>query len=231
MSIDLIDLVKASITPGSVDELSRRLQESHAGVQKALEGGVPAILAGMAGKTASAEGVSRLLTLFGSPAGPGMLANFGSLVRGSGSELADFGGLVVQTVLGDKAGPVADAISSQSGVRVASAASLLGISAPLAVGAICKVNEPAGVTISSLLQTLNAQQQNLVRALPAGLGGVLGGAPLAAGGAIRAEAQTAGASGGLRRFWPFWLFLAVIIVGGLIWSYTQETSPVQSMLD
>src|SRR5579863_7554071 len=170
MSIDLVGLVKEALTPEAVNKLSNTLGESPVNAYRALEAGVPAILAGMAAKANSGGGLSGLLSIFDSgKVDSKILRDFGPMLNGSrAAEMMDFGRGVVEKVFGDKTESVADAISSQSGVRPSSARSLLELSAPLAIGAISKVTEPQGVTTSSLLNTLSSQRDSITRLLPAG---------------------------------------------------------------
>ncbi len=212
MSTDLIDLVKEAIVPEAVQQLSSTLGESASRTQKALVGGAAAVLAGMAGRTSTARGLVGLVSLFDSP---------------RAGSTPNFGHEVVQKVLGDNASPVADAISSQSGVQITSASSLLVAAAPLAILAISKASGPEGVTVPSLLSLLSSQRESFARYLPAGLGGFLGGAP-------RVPARS-GATIAKHRYGPILAIIGALsiglTVGGLLTSLKHETASAQAIGD
>jgi hypothetical protein len=224
MPTDIIGLARNVISPDAIGKLSRTLGESPTAVQRALEAGVPAILAGLAWQANHGAGRAMLSIFNSGDVDRSMLQNFNALLASAGAAgLMTLGQRMVEKVLGDKAQAVADAISSHSGVRPSSAVSLLELSAPLAFGAISYAAGSGGITLSSLMKTLESEREAVARLLPAGLGGILGGAALAE---PAFEPEVAPNPKGLRRFWPFWALLAVLVVVGLIWSLRQDAGPM-----
>jgi outer membrane protein OmpA-like peptidoglycan-associated protein len=230
LTIDLIGLVREALTPEAVSKLSATLGEPQSGTLKALEGGVPAILAGMLAKTSTGGGLSNLLSLCNAGVvDGGLLRNFSAMLNGSGAAaVMDFGHGVVEKIFGDKSSAVADALSSQSGVRPASAMTLLGMAGPLAIGAISKASGPQGVTVSSLLSILSSQRETIASYVPPGMGAILGAetlAPVSSAAPATAPAE----KNGLGRYWPLWVLLAAVVIAGLIWSFGQETAPLATV--
>jgi len=234
MSIDLLSLVKESISSDAVNKISTSLGESPAGVQKAFDAGIPALLSSMMSKGSTGGGLTSLLALFNAGGhDANILHNFSSAATGSGaSALIESGKKILDAVLGSKTAGVADAISSQAGVRASSASSILAMAAPLALGAISKAS-PHGVSVASLTELFHSQKDSIMRALPAGLGSLvgLGGSVAAAGSAAvnKAAAAVVPESKGMN-FWPLLALLGALIIGGLIW-YFNQGSPVQKAVE
>ena len=233
MAIDLMGLVKAALNSDTINKLSSNLGESPASTQKALDAGIPALLAGMLGKLTSGGGVSSLLSLFNSGSADGskdgsILGNIGALAGGSGAtNLMDSGKGIVQSLLGDKLGAVTNMIASHAGVQSSSAASLLGLAGPLLMGAIGKASGPSGPTASSLTELLESQKHHLAGALPPGLGNLVGLPSLASVGAGAAQAATAAGSSVSKWLWP--VILALLVIGGLFWFMNRSAEPVKDI--
>ncbi len=230
MSIDLMGLVKTALSSDVLDKLGNNLGESPANTQKALQAGVPAIIASMIGK-ASGGGISSLLSLFNSGAADsGILGNLGSMLGGSGmSNLMSSGGGIVQSLLGDKLGAVANLIGSHAGVSSTSATSLLSLAGPLVMGAIAKHLGPGGVTASSLADLLNSQKHLVASALPAGLGNLVGLPSLAgaASAATHAASSAVAETGSSVSKWLWPVVLGLLILGGIYWFMNRGAEPVK----
>jgi outer membrane protein OmpA-like peptidoglycan-associated protein len=233
MAIDLMGLVKGALNNDAINKLSSNLGESPASTQKAMEAGVPALLAAMLGKLTGGGGVSSLLSLFNSGSHDGsILGNLGGLLGGSGaSNLMDSGKGILQSLLGDKLGPVSNLIASHAGVQSSSASSLLGLAGPLLMGAIGKASGPGGPTASSLTDLLNSQKASLAGALPSGLGNLVGLPSLSSvgAGAAHAAAGTAAAAGSSVSKWLWPAILALLVIGGLFWFMNRGAEPVKDV--
>jgi len=228
MAIDLLGMVRGALSPDAIGKISSTLGESPASVQKAFEAAVPTLLSGIAAKVKSG-GVGNLLSMFSSGGqSASIVDNFSSLVGGSGAaSLIDSGKNLVQSVLGDKATAVVNAISSHAGISSASAGSVLAMAGPLTTGAIQKAL-PGGVNASSLMELMNSQKSSILSALPSGLAGIAGLGGLAAVGSATvgklSSAVDKAESGGMK-MWPILALLGVLVIGGLIWYFTRGASP------
>jgi outer membrane protein OmpA-like peptidoglycan-associated protein len=231
MPIDLLSTVKGALTPDTISTISNKLGESPDAIQKAFGAGIPALLSGIMSKV-SGGGAGSVLSLF-VPGGAdaSILQNFSSLAGSSGaSSLADRGKNIVQSIFGDKAPAVANAIGAHAGISSSSAASVLSMAAPLTLGGISSAL-PGGVNASSLYELLASQKNSILSALPAGLAGIAGLGGIAArisslGSAAANKLGTAvpPAPAGGMKMWPIVALLAVLIIGGLIWYFAHSNA-------
>jgi OOP family OmpA-OmpF porin len=231
MSIDLMGLAKTALSSDVLETLGSNLGESPANTEKALQAGIPAILAGMIGKLSGGGGVSSLLSLFNNgfntgAADSGILGNLSSMLGGSGmSNLINSGSGIVQSILGDKMGAVANLIGSHAGVSSTSATSLLSLAAPLVMGTIAKHSGSGGPTAGSLTDLLQSQKHLVAKALPAGLGNLVG-LPSLSGAASAATAAVAETGSSVSKWlWP--VVLGLLILGGIYWFMNRGAEPAK----
>ena len=177
MALNLIDLAKDYLTTDVLLKMSFLADESPAATQKAVGAIVPS-LAGIACNQASGPGgASRSLGLLNSSGlDSNVLDNFsGALNGGSATEgLLKIGSNLLNALLGDKVGAVANVIASFSGIKVSSATKLLGLAAPLLFGLLGKHVDAGGVSAASLPTLLASHRDTIQQFAPAGLAGVLG---------------------------------------------------------
>ena len=225
MSIDLMGLAKSALSSDVLDKLGSNLGESPDNTHKALQAGIPAVLAAMLGKLSGGGGISSLLSLFTSGSfDSGMLGNLGSLLGGGGAaNLMSSGKGILQSLLGDKAGAVANMIGSHSGVSSASATSLLSLAGPLVMSAIAKASGPNGPTASSLTELLHSQKDAITHALPAGMGNLVGMPSVHVPHAAAAVAETGSSIG--KWLWP--VVLGLLILAGIYYFMNRGAEPVK----
>ncbi|MBK8346239.1 MAG: DUF937 domain-containing protein [Saprospiraceae bacterium] len=174
MSINLLDLVKDQVTGQLAKQASSFLGESESSVTSALGGMMPALLGSVIQKSATPSGAQGIMDMV-SKLDLGSLSNIAGLFGGGASNvngLLNSGGGIVDTLLGNKAGGVIDAISGLSGLKSGSTSSLLKLAAPFLMSVIG--NQVKGKGVSFLTDMLMGQKSNVAKALPAGLGSVLG---------------------------------------------------------
>ncbi len=182
MSINLIDLAKQAMTPDLMSKAAGLLGESGDGTSKALSAALPLMLGGLATKSTSADGASGLLSMITSGKTDGnMLGNMGSLLGGGeqSSGLMSMGSGLTGSVFGDKAGGIANALSSFAGIKSGSATGLLSIVGPMLMGLIGKQvgGMPGGASLGNLTSLLGGQKDHIGAAMPAGFGSILGNIP------------------------------------------------------
>jgi hypothetical protein len=145
VAANFIDLAKSYLTTEVVHRISSALGESPERVEKAIEAGIPSILAGFL-KMASSGG-SRLLEMLKHEPSElshlggldGAFGNLGSLLsEGSIDSLIKYGQSVLSSLFGGKLDAIVDLISRSSGIKASSATSLLGMLAPLLMGVLRK---------------------------------------------------------------------------------------------
>lgn len=223
---NLLDNVKEYITPELLGQAANLLGEHENGISKAIGGFVPTILAGLLEKTDNSDamnGIFNSLSNFDS----GILNNLGGLLGGGNlahNDPKDLAGHLMGTLFGSKVPAITSAISSFAGIKSGSASSLLGLVGPMVMGMLSKRIGTEGLNVSGLANLLLGQKSNILNALPAGLGSVLG---LATG-----NVELPKASGnGMRWLWPLLLLLglgAVIIYSLRTCSGKTETAAVSA---
>ena len=236
MSFNLLDSVKGLFTSDLVSKMASSFGESEGGIQKAISGAVPSVLAGLLNKAGTSDGAASLLNLSKDAAGSGILSNLGNLL--GGGTLLSKGMDMLKGVFGDKASSITSAIASFAGIRESSASSVLSTAAPAALGALGKQVTQNNLGISGLTSLLADQKDSILKAVPSGLnlagalglgslgdiGSKLSGLIGGAAGSVRQAAGTASAyandattkaKGGMKWLWP--LLLALLVVLALIY--------------
>jgi OmpA-OmpF porin, OOP family len=173
---NLLDSVKEYITPEIIGAASSALGESESGISKALSGLAPVILSGIINKSNDSNamgGIFNALSNFDSS----ILGNLGSLIGGGNlahNDPKDVAGQFLGSLFGSKVPAITNAVSSFAGVKSSSTSSLLGLVGPLVMGILSKKINTNGLNISGLSSLLLGEKNNILGALPTGLGSVLG---------------------------------------------------------
>jgi outer membrane protein OmpA-like peptidoglycan-associated protein len=166
MSFNLLDSVQVLFGNDLIGKVSSMLGESEGSVQKAVSGLVPSVLAGILHKAGSGD-AGGVLDLAKNAAGSGILSNLGNF--GGNSSLLSKGADMLKDLFGENTNNVSSAIASFSGIKTSSAASLLSIAAPAALGMLGQHINATQMTSGGLLSFLNSQKDRILGALPPGL--------------------------------------------------------------
>jgi outer membrane protein OmpA-like peptidoglycan-associated protein len=248
MAANLIELAKGYLTSEVLHRISGELGESPDRVEKAIDAGIPSILAGFV--NAASSGANRLFEMLKHEPTDlahlggldGVFGNLGSLLSGSSMDtLIKYGQTVLTFLFGGKLHSIVDLISRSSGIKSSSAASLLGMLAPLLAGVLRKETVSRGVSPSSLASLLMDQKDVIARLAPAGLPSALGLKSLtdlgAAADSIRAvgagaateAGRAVGAAVSQGSEWLRWAaplaLLAAVLLGLFYWSGGQGEPP------
>lgn len=177
MSVHLLDSVKDLFSNDVISKARSSLGETEGGVQKALTTIIPSVLTGMLVKAGSGD-ADGLLALAGKAAGggvPGELPDGGS-AAGDGSDMLSQAGDMLKGLLGDKVHNVVNMVSGFSGVKESSAASLLNMAAPAALGVLGRKASENNMDAGGLSAYLNTQKDHILGSIPLGfnLSGALG---------------------------------------------------------
>ena len=245
MSINILELLNSGIGKQLIGEAGKLLGESDSGVQSAVGSMVPALLGGMMSKAATPQGAGDLFKMVqGLNLDTGSLGNLAGLIGGAGgaSALQSVGTNLLSGLLGgDKANGLASALASVSGIKPASATSLLSLGAPLVMGVVKKMASDGGLDAAGLAKTLLGQKSflqgvNLDPRITGALGfnsmsSMLGALPNAAGDVARTAAAATGAAAaagtsGLRRFLP-WILGALALL--LLWNWFSGRSKPEAV--
>jgi Bacterial protein of unknown function (DUF937) len=242
MATNLVSVVMQFLTPDMIAKIASALGLDRSVAQKAIGGAVPAILSGLADVASTPNG-ARQLTNMVTQQPPGSLESFKSLLGGSGqSTLAETGSSMLSGLFGGGAtDTMAQTIEKFAGVGEGTGKSLLGMLAPVVLGALGQQQRSAGLDASGLASLLVSQKDQIAAAIPSGLADQLSAAGLIdkATGSLRSGAATASVAGSriastsdrtiagasqaasaatraASTQWPIWL-AALAILGGLAW--------------
>jgi OmpA-OmpF porin, OOP family len=222
---NLLDSLKELVTPELLGQAAQALGENENGISKAVGGLAPTILAGLLSKSGDSNamaGIFNQLSNFDS----GILGKLGSLIGGGNlahNDPKDLAGNLLGTLFGSKVPAVTNAIASFAGIKSSSTASLLGLVGPMVMGLLSKKIGTEGLNVSGLINLIGSQKSNILGALPAGIGSVLGLADLGGsiGGGSVGGASLEKPSGGMGWLWPLLLLLGL---GGGIMYYLRNCS-------
>lgn len=203
MSTNLLDSLKGYITPELISQASARLGESEDGVSKAVSSSLPTLLGGLLSKTSDSStmgGVMDLVTKFSQD----------SSDSGLNSSLLNM-------LFGNKLSGVTDLIANASGVKSASAGSILSMAVPMLLEHLGKT----GTTLSGLISMLFTQKDAILASAPAGLSSLVHlsdignvGSIVNNSGANNVPSNNSGGGG-----FPKWLLPFLLILGGLFALY------------
>ena len=232
MSFNLLDSVKGMFTSDLISKAGNLLGENESSVQRAVSGIVPSVLAGILSKAGSGD-VGSMLNMAKSAVSSGMLSNISDF---SGGNFLTKGADMLKGLFGDRTSDVTNTVAGFAGIKTTSAASLMSIAAPAALGALGKHAESTGMNAGGLLSFLNSQKDSILNSLPSGLNlaGALGLGSIGSIGNKLSEAfsgvtgavknmpaqaaQTAQKAGSNRWVLPLLLVVGVV---ALIWFLTR----------
>jgi outer membrane protein OmpA-like peptidoglycan-associated protein len=240
MSINILELLNSGIGKQLVGEAGKMLGESDAGIQSAVGSMMPALLGGMMTKAATPQGAGDLFKMVqGLNLDTRSLGNIASLIGGAGGAgaMQSVGsGLLSSLLGGDKTNGLASALAAVSGIKPASAASLLSLGTPLMMGAVKKLVSDGGLDAAGLAKTLLGQKSflqgaNIDPRITGALGfnsmsSMLGSLPNAAADVARTAAvatstAAVASTSGLRRWLP-WILGALALF--LLWNWFSNRS-------
>jgi OmpA-OmpF porin, OOP family len=226
----ILDSLMGMLGPQVVGPVASQLGESTETVQRGLQGGAAAMLAGLAAKAGQPGFMSQIFGLITNPANTssalsGITSNLGSLASGAtSSPLGSLGGQFLSSIFGSNMSSVTDTLGRSTGLASSKVTSLLTMAAPLVLGVLGQHVRQNNLSAGDLGNTLKAEAPSFQRFLPAGLGTMLGGVSSAAAAAVGAPAKAAAA--GTRWLWP--LVILALLVLGCLWFFNRAKEPVSN---
>jgi OOP family OmpA-OmpF porin len=177
MAVNLVEMVKGYLTLDIVQKAASFVGASESATQKAMNGIVPTLIAGLANQASTnggAEKLSRILDM-GKYDGSA-LNNLGSLFSGSETtqKAITQGKDTLSSLFGNKTEGLVDQIARFAGLRTGSAASLLALILPLILSLLGRQRSTIGQSPSALAFLLGGQKSFLSGLLPPGIGSLLG---------------------------------------------------------
>ncbi|MEH2511037.1 hypothetical protein V1291_002391 [Nitrobacteraceae bacterium AZCC 1564] len=221
---NLVSVVMQFLTPDMITKIASALGLDRTAAQKAVGGAVPALLASVADAATTPGGTRQLFNLLQQQSGS--LESLKSAIGGSGQKtLVDSGSSMLSGLFGGGAlETMAQSIGRFAGISEGAGKSILGVLAPVVLGALGQQQRNAGLDASGVASLLSSQKDQIVSAIPSGLADQLSRAGLIdrafAGNetvSVRdrtPERTVRPASSGSQ--WPYWL-AALVVAGGLAW--------------
>jgi OmpA-OmpF porin, OOP family len=174
--MNLLDEVKSLLGGQGIEAIASHLGESVPNTQMAANSGVATLLASLmqgagAGNGTGAASILKMV----SGVDPSILGNLAGMLGGGGSDLgnlAQSGGGLVSSLLGNQSSGIMDLLGSITGIKSSSANSILSMAAPILMGLIGKKVGTGG--IGGMLNLLMGQQDAVKAALPSGISNMMG---------------------------------------------------------
>jgi hypothetical protein len=191
MSANLVSLVMQFLTPDMVGRISTALGLNRSVTQSAVGVAIPALLAAFNNVVSHPGGAQKLADVARQQTGT--LGSFAStLAAGEESSFLDSGSQMLSSLVGgqDK-NALAGAVAKFTGLGEGASGSLLGMLAPIVMGAIAQQQGAARAFDANGIARLFADQKdNIAAAMPSGFGKLLSGTDLLSslGGEVRAAA-------------------------------------------
>jgi len=233
MAINLTSVVMQMLTPEVIAQIASFLGLDRAATQKAAQGAVPALLAGLSDLVSTPAGTNQFSKLLSQQ----QAGSVTDLLRNTSPQgLMETGSNMLSGLFGDGAvGAMAQAVGKFAGTGTGGGKSLLGLLGPIVLGALGQHQREAGLDASSLVSQLRSQKDQFLTAIPAGLADQLDAAGLidraegglrntmatAAAGASRIASTGSGAGQAATARWAS-ILAAIVVLGGLAWWATNR---------
>ncbi len=196
--MNIVELIMSQMGGDTANKLSSLIGDNRAKTETAVGAAVPALLAGLTKLVSKPEGSKQLDALLGKQ-DTGVLNNFTNMLGSQGASIAEKGsGLLTSLLGGDNLAGLLGTLGKFTGLRQDSMAKLLGAIAPLVLAVLGKQKASMGLDGGGLADLLAGQKQNIMGAMPPGLGGALGALPGMAGLFDSAKSALGGAAGAAR---------------------------------
>ena len=230
MAVNLIELAKGYLTPDIIQKAASFVGESEPGTQKAVNGIVPTLLAGLVNQASTSGGAEKLSRILDTGKYDGSaLNNLSSLFSGGETtqKAVTQGKDILSSLFGNKTEGLIDQIARFAGLRTGSASSLLALILPLILSLLGRQRATIGQSPSALASLLGEQKGFLSGLLPAGIGSLMGWTGYES---TRPRETTAYVEPKREReswFMPL-LVLSAIVLAGLAWLLSRP-SPVREI--
>jgi len=192
--MNIVSLVTQLLTPDMIAKIASALGVDSSLIGKAVGAAVPGILGGLTGVASTQDGSRKLFDAV-TQQHPGVLDSLAGMIGGAGQKaLVDNGSSMLSSLLGGSAtSALAGAVGKYAGLGGTASSSLLGLLAPVVIGALGKQKAASGLDASGLAQLLTSQKSNIAGALPSGFADLLGGTGLlnSLGSGVTSAAQSA----------------------------------------
>jgi outer membrane protein OmpA-like peptidoglycan-associated protein len=236
-SSSLLDGFRSLITPDVVTRASSTFGESEAAMTKGLGALMPTVFGALANRAGDRWFISQVFDMVRDPAADsGILGNISSFFgSGTASTGTGLGSRFISMLFGNNVGSVGSALSNLSGLKPSTAASLIGMAGPLALGYLANLVRRERLDATGLSDLLLGQRSSILSYVPNTLTNFVGTASRTGDVAYRTSETTVRRASGWR-----WLLLAglgLLLLWGLSsligrrTPTTRATGPVATVGD
>ena len=172
MSTALQSSLNGLLTPSFVDQTAKSLGETASSVSKAMSAIFPALIGSLGDHADDATFMSSVYDQVAAPENdPGILGNPARLLGKAAMALPSMllGGKFLKMMFGPKVDELGHDLGDYAGVRETSAQSMLGIAAPLVLGALGKIVRAGNMNVTALARLLRGEAKEAHAALPGAL--------------------------------------------------------------
>jgi len=176
MKTNLLESITEQLTPEMIQHVSTLVGETPAHTQKAVDGAIPTLLAGLMHLSSLENGPAQLVNLINHRNYGRLLNNLSGLLdEGNTAQILMASGRdILSTLFAGKLSTVSELIATASGVTSASASSLLSLTAPVVLGVVERARAMQALNAAGLTKVLMGQKDDIFRMAPTGLAGVFG---------------------------------------------------------
>lgn len=221
----ILESLRGMLGPQVVNGVSSQLGEPTSVVQRGLEEGSAALLAGIGAKADQPGFMQQIFSFVKNPANDLAFAGVPAAAAGG------LGGQFLSTVFGSNQGAVADGIARETGLSAGKATAVLGMAAPLVLGMLGRQVQTTGMDAAELGRSLKSEMPGLTTYLPAGLRSYFGRAPVVATmpGTVPPEAAVIEPVKSRRWLWPLLGLIALALLG--MWIFHRAPTPALPTID
>lgn len=254
MSLDLVSNITQVLSTSLVSRIASSLGLDKTLTEKALQAGIPGLLAAFTSLVSRPNGAQALNGAIARQQ-PTLLSSLGSMLGGSTqSSIIESGTNTLTSLLGSaNTSALTNAVGQYAGIGNAGSKSLMGLLGPVVMGVLGQQQRASGLDATGLASLLNSQKDKIASALPAGFSNYLSDTGILDG--LGAGARSASAatdySGSSRPSYsttppptprfsdrsgsPYsqswgWVLpaLAALLIAGLAWNWFSRPRPTET---
>ena len=166
--MSIMDLVSQHLGDGQVEQIASRLGASKEQTQSAIGMALPTLLGAVAKKAENDDGVAEIDGQLGDHDGS-VFDSLSSLLGGGDEQQASQGNQLLGSILGGRQSKVETGIGKASGLQGGQVSSLMGMLAPMVMGAIGKKKRDDGMDRGGLSGMLKGERQHIEQQASGGL--------------------------------------------------------------
>lgn len=239
--MDILGLIKDKLTDSVIEKVSNFLGEHPENIGSALNSSIPIVLGGIMRSASNDEETGKVMDVLkdGGHTGeilddlPNLLGNFDKTQL-----LITIGSNIFNHFTGSKSNSIVEKLSALTSIRKTSASSLVGLAAPLVLGALGKVVNKEGLGVSGLTRLLADQRESVFGALPPAIANQLNFKgttstvkPESEEKTKEIQKETKETKGFLS--WIPWILIGLIFLAGLayFWKYRKSIKPTEPAIE